>query len=1156
MKRLILDMSSVIWTSLMAGKDIENGKKVTFVDKEVHINSADWGFQNAINHILKACELTGCTPKDFIMVFEGKESKYERQQMFAEYKAGRERAPEYYDEFNICKDTLRETFLNLGATACSQDFLEADDVIGYLCRSLEGEKIILTNDGDLAVLVDETTHILKNGEIDRNPFGDYFPHRFITVYKALVGDTSDNYKGAKGFGEKAFRDLYIAFGDDGLELMEELIVKNQLHRLAEDVGTLKALQKIIDAAADVRLSYKLAVIYSDKVNTMRRPLHWQAGMVKADCPESLLRKWAQKTELVHAGNYDKLFAWATSRIKTSPAVALDIETATPDASDEWLERLGKAAAEDDEKSAKVLVDVFGSELTGLSLTFGANNQFTLYLTHDHRETDDTRNLTLAQVRDFVALVPKTTRIYVHNAAFELPVLYNEWGQDWQDDPEWHGFLPNVRDTRIMCSYADENMRSGLKERSAAVLGYQQTTYAEVTTKTDLLADLPAGGKLIKAVELAEGLVHHTKQYKMNERPAREVTAYGCDDTICTLALANFYRIKLELEKSWHVYEEVETLPAYVTALAFVQGIPFSQATMEQQITEDDATYDAAWATMRTFLLDKGWDGTVCPAFTEWTPANIKEGYEIITGEKLDCKMRIIDKIGKHIGSLEDVPRADLISRLILDNDLAGFNAEVAHYFDGEPVLDTGSPKQMRKFLYQTIGTRIQLVNDCTAKEKQDKPDLARAVMKFNMARRGKEIEEITPEEQALLLTKAKTDDSAVDFALAFDKENCPPGILEAFQAMKKVATRRSLYYKKYPAFPHWKDGLIHANINQCATVTRRYSSSAPNVQQWPKKGEGVKFRKNIRPHKAGAVVGSIDFSGQELRLAADRSQDRNMLACYIGTKLKDIHSITAAGAMELKWGADFVESLFNEFHLDRADEDGLYDLFVAARKSEKYHKKADDHRKNAKNVNFAAQNGARAAKISETETMPLQDAQLFLDAREVMFPDVGVAAKRAEGIARDFGYAATLMGARRHLAHAILSDDRQESARAARQAWNFEIQGSAAEMTKLAMARLWQSGVMFRYDMQFFAPVHDELVFSVVYEDTLAVVREVHDCMTAKYATMAVPILGSISIGPNFGDQRECGDWFIPENVQRELDTITKERITAKVASKEPCELV
>jgi DNA polymerase-1 len=214
-------------------------------------------------------------------------------------------------------------------------------------------------------------------------------------------------------------------------------------------------------------------------------------------------------------------------------------------------------------------------------------------------------------------------------------------------------------------------------------------------------------------------------------------------------------------------------------------------------------------------------------------------------------------------------------------------------------------------------------------------------------------------------------------------------------------------------------------------------------------------------------------------------------------------------------------------------------------KSDPTKKKADDLRKDSKNVNFAAQFGGQAVKLSETLIMSVEDAQLFLDARSAMFPEVDEAAIRAEDYCKKYGYALTMMGARRHLREAMISDDRWAASRAARQAWNMEIQGSAAEMTKLAMARLWKSGAIHKYDVRFIAPIHDELVTSVHRDHALEFIKIKHACMTAQYADMSnpndpnsVPIMGSISIGPNFADQIECGDWYIEENIREALDKI------------------
>ncbi len=100
-------------------------------------------------------------------------------------------------------------------------------------------------------------------------------------------------------------------------------------------------------------------------------------------------------------------------------------------------------------------------------------------------------------------------------------------------------------------------------------------------------------------------------------------------------------------------------------------------------------------------------------------------------------------------------------------------------------------------------------------------------------------------------------------------------------------------------------------------------------------------------------------------------------------------------------------------------------------------------------------------------------------------------------------------------------------------------------MTKLAMARMWLSGLYFRYDARFIAPIHDELVSSVVKEHAVDFLREKNAAMTQPYSTMKVPILGSISIGPNFADQIECGNWFIQENIEKALNDIFEMREAA-----------
>lgn len=1189
MKRAIIDTSNVLWNSLMSGKDKEYGRVFqNDKGKDVWVNGADHGVFEANSFLLTVLEDLGIQPRDMIFVVEGKNSKQLRQFMYAEYKAGKDKLDVQYERFMEMKEKLLNEWLGLGAQACEQPGLEADDVMAYLAKNLKGERWIVSGDKDLSMLVGGDIHQYRRGAIDENPFGP-FPHQFGALYISLVGDTADNIKGAPGFGEGAFMKMLAHFGEDCLPAMEDLIKKRKLSDLKEDLHEFKPLLKIIDGADSVYTSYALATLYDDKVNTLRRPLTWRVGMVKprSQIVDERLHQYAGAVKLVHKGNYEAACKFLQSKVGDSPYVTLDIETSTPPQSDDWIAMIQKS----DDDNARSGVDVIGSELTGLGMTFGPNMQYTMYLTHEHVEEQGIQNISIEQVRDFVDLVPREKWTVVHNAAFELPVCYQEWGKDWADDEEYHGFLRNVRDTSLMSSYVDENRKRNLKGLSLTLLNYEQVTYEQVTSETGLQGTLKPGGRVVKTVEHpvtrmvtktvknketgekeqveveevvkdedGNPVIDHvieTRQYKMNELTAKHVLSYGADDCICTAAIANHFLMMMEIENSDEVFHAVETFPAYLTALAFVQGTQISLQKMKEMERDDDVAYDKAWEILRAYLLKIGFDGTQCPQYDEITPANIKEAFQIISGNELKTMVRTPEKIAKLIeieaeGMLEGGEALTQLALQVAEGNVAGMNALVKEFFNGEPQLDLGSPKQMKRLLYDFLGIPVKIINDTTINERMHKPELAAACSKFKKIRAGTSNLEMTDEEMQLVKTKAKTDDTAIEFAIAFDREFIDDEAKEALEAlgtMKRVTTRRSLFYRNYEKVQHWKTGKVHASLNQCSTVTRRYSSSKPNLQQLPKKGEGVRFRGIFIPHHRDAVISSIDFAGQELRLAAWKSQDKNMLSCYIGDNLKDIHSITAAGAMKLKWGHDVVKSLFEEFGSDlNQDIEGEYQLFLRLRKlgkSNPWGKKADDLRKDSKNVNFAAQFGGKAPKISETIVMPLEDAQLFLDARNEMFPDVDVAAERAADKAKEFGYAETFMQVRRHLQEGVLSDERGAADRAARQAFNMEIQGSAAEMTKLAMTRFWKSGALFKFDARFIAPIHDELVTSVHKDHALEFLRIKHECMTQPYADMEVPVWGSISLGPDFATQIECGDWFIPENIQAALDEVFAEKLAA-----------
>jgi len=294
-----------------------------------------------------------------------------------------------------------------------------------------------------------------------------------------------------------------------------------------------------------------------------------------------------------------------------------------------------------------------------------------------------------------------------------------------------------------------------------------------------------------------------------------------------------------------------------------------------------------------------------------------------------------------------------------------------------------------------------------------------------------------------------------------------------------------------------------------------------NMQQLPAhgkvKGYDAPFRRNILPHKADAVIVSLDFNAQELRSIADDSQDPNMLACYVGDDKKDMHAITGAAIWKARHPAEAAE-IMKEFDGD------LYRAFKSLEKSNP--SRYGDMRSLGKKVNFTSEYGAQAPKLAQTLMISESDAQMYIDAREESFP-ISKAWKEKIIVqqAHDQGFVRSRLGAKRHLVEALDSGKGYIESKAERQAVNYRIQGSCAEQTKLAEGRMWQRNLFTgKYDAICIGPIHDEVVSSVTLKDLFKFLKEKHECMCADYADMKVPVVSSIAVGPNFYDQVELGE--------------------------------
>ncbi len=1185
--KLIFDMASVIQTGLRKGSD-GAAYAVQHEGKTVNINTADHGYENAVGYMVWCIEHFRVSPSDIIMVFEGKDSKKRRLQIASTYKGDREKsAPEYYTEYNRCKLMVKEVFRKLGATTVTQDYAEGDDTLKYLSQILDEEVIVISNDGDMAVLTGENPHgkmvsVMAGSEMGKLPEYVQEP-RHLTLYKALVGDTNDGVKGVPQFGGAAWRDLVFKYGLDGIDEISLAISKNDSNTIAQFArqNNCKLLNKIVDNWNQVRICWRLVSIYSEWVNTRYNPLKWEAGVVLAECTDKRLFKYRQVSRLVTSETYDEALAYLKARLALDPSqvVAFDIETSSPEESDDWMEAQGKSDG----------VDPPASYICGFSITFGKGGNRTYYVPVKHY---DTKNVTMKQARLMIEAL-KTHKKAIHNTAFELVVLYNDqakdedgtlWRDAWKDDGEF-GMLPNIEDTLFMASYVDENaMSKGLKNLSKNVLGYQQTDFntmrtlrmnedgtkpfpggrvftrvqktlgyeadgvtpildakgkhKEVTVTREVPGANADGTPMLKSVMVAneEGkrvkvevpkmvkvpVTYEEVRYKMHELPATKVFDYGCDDTICTLAYYNFAKLNMQVDEHFHVYRKVEIDAAYLHAKNFYDGFSFAIHEMVKQKNLDAILKTEQEKILHEYLTGKGWAGTAQPSYTAGiTPSEVKEAYGIVMGlgdaeedeegeaveegadPVMSMRIRTMSKIVTLIEG-QDREGADMFAyRLgkLLEGDEQQFNSYIGEHFDGKPRFAYGN-KDMCRLLYEVMGAEVKVRNKVTPVMRQ----------------------------KGIRIGNPKADTLAIDYAVIEAKKKGATeqlAVLNSLKLITMVNTRNGLFYNPYPGFIHWKTGKIHSSHRQCHANTRRASAASPNTQQWPSKekvaGYAAAFRRTVLPHKLGAVIVSMDFNAQELRVIADSSQDPAMLACYVGESLRDMHSITGAGIAYRKIPELMLPAM--EALMEKYPDEGDRRYFAFKSLSASHPEAYKTYRGLGKGCNFAAAYGAMAPKLAQTLMVSEEEAQMFLDAREEAFHvsstwknDIIIQEAKANG------YVRTRLGAKRHLAEMLDSGDRAISSKAERQAANFVIQSSSAEMTKLAEGRMWRAGLFDKYDIRVIGPIHDEVVVSVAMEDLEKFLPEMHACMVQKYADMTVPILSTIDIGPNFFDMASWED--------------------------------
>ncbi|MDX1664093.1 MAG: DNA polymerase I [Candidatus Promineifilaceae bacterium] len=311
------------------------------------------------------------------------------------------------------------------------------------------------------------------------------------------------------------------------------------------------------------------------------------------------------------------------------------------------------------------------------------------------------------------------------------------------------------------------------------------------------------------------------------------------------------------------------------------------------------------------------------------------------------------------------------------------------------------------------------------------------------------------------------------------------GIIDLVFQYRDLQKLKSTYVDALPELVNPETGRLHSSFNQTGTVTGRISSSNPNLQNIPVRSEvGQQIRRGFvaRP---GWVILSADYSQVELRILAHITQDEALLEAF--RQEQDIHRATAAAV----YGVPMDEVTYPQ-------------------------------RQFAKNVNFGIIYGMGPYRLARESELTLAEAENYISEYFERFPGIQEYLQRTKEQARKQGYVETLLGRRRYFPvfRAGARSNRMLVARAEREAINHPIQGTAADIIKIAMIRLHRRLREGDYRARMILQIHDELLLEVPEEELEETRRLVVETMSNAFE-LDVPLKVEVSTGHNWLELKE-----------------------------------
>ncbi len=316
-------------------------------------------------------------------------------------------------------------------------------------------------------------------------------------------------------------------------------------------------------------------------------------------------------------------------------------------------------------------------------------------------------------------------------------------------------------------------------------------------------------------------------------------------------------------------------------------------------------------------------------------------------------------------------------------------------------------------------------------------------------------------------------------------------IIDEILEFRELTKLKSTYVDALPLQINPKTGRIHTSFNQTGTATGRIASQDPNLQNIPTRTElGRRVRQGFIAAPGSRLV-SIDYSQVELRIMAHISQDEAMLEAF--RQGQDIHAATAAA--------------INNIPLEKVDK---------------------NQRRHAKAINFGLIYGMSAFGLTRTTELTLAEAENYIKAYFEHFPKVKAWLDNTRVLAAKQGYVETLLGRRRYFPNLQTGTNYAMRQREEREAINAPIQGTAADIIKLAMIALPGAFAKAGLSGRMLLQVHDELIFEVPEKEVAATIASARNVMEHTMR-LDIPLLTEARTGSTWGELEPVSDSVIED---------------------------